>query len=163
MNFIGSARFGLSAAIGGLAMIAASASMASAETVEYRGVAKLYKFSQACLEDGYKSTEKANFRYRPPNVGDNGPATRFAFHFSYWATGFIKMDGDIGDSFVPVIGQGFSTNYSDYGYQPEVRFTQHAPSKVKPKSKRVKLRGDIQGFSYLPDCSVKFRVNAKRR
>lgn len=137
---------------------------ASADTVQFRGTSTLSKFTSACAEYGWPTSGKAEgtARYRPPNLGDNDKSTRFAFFFSTYAASYKLEKGTISSSFKPVIGGATGSQTYFFENTPKLRVTSQSPATITDTTKRVKIKGEIQGWDDLPNCSVSFSIDVSR-
>lgn len=161
-NFARGSAFALAS---GLAVLLATAATGHAAKVEFRGGVYVSDFSEACAYSnwpvgGYKY---ANVRYRPPKLGDNGPSTRLAFYFDFWATSFVLPKGALGKKFKKVIAGGTASGTYEYPFNPRLRVTSLSPSKVTESTTEVAIAGEIQGFDEFEDCNVKFRASMTKR
>lgn len=146
-------------AVGGLLL----ASPASAATVEWRGGGYLTSASQACLDDGYLPTEYVSVRFRPRGLGDNGPNTKISFfHPLFFATSYVRMNGNFAKSFKPVVsgGVGGGPYVIDKGAKLKATMT---PSSVKAGTQTVRIVGEIRYYGGTVGCNMTFDVNLTKR
>lgn len=143
--------------------MAASASTASAQAVEFRGGGYV-SFSSQCEVEGWIGTTYVNSRYRHPNVGSNGPTTNFSMYFPlFYATNYVLPRGNLTAAFKPVRGGGLgNTTWVQTGKQ-RMRVTLRSPSTITTSTEAVRLQGQIRGFDNMPNCLVDFDVSMTRR
>jgi len=145
-----------------LAAGAASVPAAADEIIQFYGTATISKFSSACAEYGWTQTVDARARYRPPNLGDNDKSTRFSFFFNTYAMSYKLAKGTITSSFKDVIGGATGSQTYFFENTPQLRVTSQSPETITTKTKTVTLKGQIQGWDDLPNCSATFSMEVSR-
>jgi hypothetical protein len=142
-----------------LAFLALTTAGASAEVINFYGSMCITAASAGCATANIKIGQCSLVRYRPPNIGTNGPQTKFSQFSTASASNYTLPTGTlIGTTFQTVeashIGQSTSTNAA------AMRFSFHQPATVVATSNYINLRGDVTTWDD-PDlaCDISFRAS----
>ena len=145
--------------LGSLILTAMSITSASAATVEFRGGGFLTNPTPECIADGWGQSNYENVRFRPPNLGDNGPQTRLAIHSLFSAESYVLASGNLNANFKNVQGGGTFAATGLYGNQAKVRVTFKQPATITATTKDIIIAGQIQTIGDVAGCQMDFRFS----
>jgi hypothetical protein len=129
--------------------------------VEFRGYVCLLTVTPACTVEGWSAGNCGAFRYRPPNLGDNGPQTRFSYFDGLFAENYTLQTGSlIGTVFRTVQGTGVGSG--GWTFTATMRFTSQTPAALAATSPTVTLQGNIRTFDGIAGCDVSLRASGPR-
>lgn len=141
------------------AVLALLSQQAVAAKVTWRGAMCITAVSQACPAGDWVIT-CYNMAYRPPNIGDNGAATHFAFGDGNFRYGMDLASGSlVGTVFQPVS----QTSVTTFGFTPSgvtMRFTLQKPATPTATTKSIELAGNINNVDGNAGCNLTFRGSA---
>ena len=130
---------------------------ALATKVTWTGSICITAFTAACPAGDW-AVECYNMKYRPPNLGDNGPETHFAFGNDNFRYGLDLDTGSlIGKTFKPVR----QTTVTTFGFTPtitQLRFTKHKPDVLTETTTSVEIEGNIKNVDGYANCNLTFRA-----
>jgi len=135
--------------------LGAAMSSAMAATVEFAGTFHFANLPQACLDLGYKNGAVYLMRFRPPNLGTNGPSTRLTILSGNNTNNILLKNGTlVGKTFKTVtatsIGGGAGSESTT------ARFTKQVPAVPDDTTKTITIAGDWTNFEFEPSCAISF-------
>lgn len=125
-----------------------------AAKVTWRGSMCVTAVAAACPAGDWSIT-CYNMAYRPPNVGDNGPGTHFAFGDGSFRYGMDLASGSLISTVQPVS----QTSVTAFGFTATgvtMKFTIHKPATLTAATKSVELAGTINNIDGEPGCNLTF-------
>lgn len=125
--------------------------------VTWRGSMCITAVSSSCPAGDWQLT-CYNMAYRPPNVSDNGPSTRFAFGDGNFRYGMGLASGSLIGTTYRAVSQ---TSVTTFGYSPQnvtMRFTTHNPTTLTTTSPTVYIVGNINNTDGHAGCNLTFRA-----
>jgi len=144
------------------AIVAAAATNASADFVDWRGSA-LITAASGCESLSIGPGTVYNARYRHPNLGDNGASARISMLANFHATNLTRLTGDFNNTFQTVkgafVGGGGGT------YNGALQMTSRTPATIKANTPIVTIKGTIKNFfktSTSPNCQISFTMSVMR-
>lgn len=148
------------------AALAATLTLAAgaASATEWRGGGHLSGF-QGCAGAGWTAgvVQFIHARYRPSGMPDNGNFTRLSFIHTAGAENYSTPRGRFRRAFRPVRGVGVWSGGWEFQNGPQVRVTSQEPQNIRPRTKVIRLQGEIRGFTDERGCRVDFDVTLHRR
>lgn len=138
-------------------------SSASAANIGFRGGGFLSNPTQACIDNGWGQVNYVSARYRPPNVGANGPQTFLAVHDQFSAQSYVLASGKLTSKFKNVQGGATFFGTALFINQAKVKVTFLQPETITASTQDVIIAGQIQGVSDLPGCKFDFRFSLTRQ
>jgi hypothetical protein len=145
-------------AIACLLMLAAGAEAEA--SLKMRGTMVVTAVSAVCIDnDVVRAGQIYSFRYRPPNVGGNGPNTSISILAPFEAMNFNLPTGSlIGTTYQTVNVTGI---FSGAGtWTAGMRIPTHTPAVVSDSTTMVTMRGNILDFAGEVGCTVTFAADA---
>ena len=145
-----------------VALSTLAGTQAHAQRVEFRGTAQFYNFTARCADFGWTGANLFNVRYRPANVGTNGPASGMNFYDRYYAFYFLRFDGQFERTWQTLnepygeagsIG-GIPTSWDSPAMQ--LRIIRQIPTTITPTTTSVQITGMVRNFDTLTGCSATF-------
>lgn len=118
-------------------------------------------FSQACQPNNWFPQDVlfGNARFRPSNLGTNGPNSQLSIHFPVYAYNFT-LDGGRFDRTARIVTlTAVDSGGWTYG-QTRVRVTTQVPNNnnLSETSPQIRLVGEIRNFEDITGCSVSFEA-----
>ena len=132
------------------------ASVASAQTVEFRGTLVLTSANSACRELGWEKGDTATARFTPGGVGSNS-FTGLSYFFPFFGEnyeyngGYTDLIGIFEDVFGTGVGRGGFT------FTAQLKIDEVQPENIKPSTQYVRMSGRIKNFDDISGCNVNFR------
>lgn len=143
-----------------LCLVAAPMSVrsADAQVAEWRGFGYVGNFTANCAPD-WGGTWQVNARYRPANLGSNGPNTRLSFFSPFYAMNFTREGGRFTPTYrnIQSAGLGASGRVIE-GSRIQVTTMVPNNANLNPNSPTVRLVGDIRNFDGIQGCTASFEV-----
>lgn len=145
-----------------LALSTLAGTQAHAQRVEFRGTAQFYNFTAPCASIGWTGANLFNVRYRPGNVGTNGPASGMNFYDRYYAFYFLRFNGQferVWRTLDEPYGEagsigGIPTNWDSPAMQ--LRIVTQTPATITPTTTSVQILGLVRNFDGVTGCSAWF-------
>lgn len=142
------------------AVLSLIAPAAQAAPTHFHGAMVIVAKAGTCAD--YDPTgEELQVRFRPANVGANGPDTGFTFLWSNGGYG-ATVPGPITAAYKTAT----ITSLFDFGFTggtEQVRFTSQAPPTITVTTPSVNVTGNLTDFDGMPGCTVTFRMTAVQR
>lgn len=141
------------------------AAPAVAQPVEWRGTGYVFNFSNACAALGWQGTTITRVRYRPRNLGSNGPGTRVSFLYDWIALNFERAEGPIPRRFVNVRGSSLGAVAFTYADRTRMRMTTHVPPlpRLDADNPVVRIGGRITNWDNIQGCRADFEATLLRQ
>ena len=132
------------------------ASVASAQTVEFRGTLVLTSTNSACRDLGWEKGDTATARFTPGGVGSNS-ATGLSYYFPFFGENY-EYNGDYRD-LIGIFEDVFGTGVGRVGFTftAQLKIDQVQPGNIKPDTEYVRMSGKIKNFDDISGCNVNFR------
>jgi len=131
----------------------------SAAPVEFRGGGFLTNPTPECIADGWSQTNYESVRFRPPNLGTNGPQTVLSIHGLFSAEGYVLATGNLNSTFKNVQGGGTWAGTGLFTNQAKVLVNFKQPRTIDATTTDVILAGQIQTIGDVPGCQMDFRFS----
>jgi hypothetical protein len=141
-------------------LVGACAAPGALAALKMHGNMVISAVTQGCIDNGVvRAGQTYSFRFRPPNVGGNGPDTSLSIFAPYEAMNYRLLTGSlIGNTLQTVNGTGV---FSGGGtFSAKARITSQQPAELVDPVTQVLLTGDIEGFAGEPTCTVTFSADA---
>lgn len=138
-------------------------SVAAAEArTEWRGPGKLIDINQTCIDVGWTKGAKANLRFRPSGMSDNGNRSQFATHLAYFAFG-ASRDGRFSGALRGV--QAFGVAAGGYGPVPgtKFRFVSFSPANFTETTPKITVVAEFTNYGGDIGCTARWRGTLKRK
>lgn len=131
-----------------------AASQAQAGRVDFAGRFHMTAQNAACVSFG-DGIQPADFRYRPPNLGTNGTATKLTVIEGWGAENWQIASGSlIGTSWVTVTDTGIAGGAGQI--TTKMRIRSQVPATLTATTPSVTIIGDIQNFQEDTGCTISF-------
>ncbi len=152
------------AATGLMMAVTVMTTSASAQLVEWRGIAYVTNFTSACSERGWSGNPQFNIRFRPSGLGENGTWSGLSFFNPWYAFGFYQPTGRFDRTWRAVdAGATGNTNYTWENVR--IRILTQSPNNtaLRATTPQVRMIGEIRGFETMPDCTASFEATMMLR
>lgn len=136
------------------------ASSSLAARVNFLGAACITSVTPECTVEGWDVGQCFEMRYRPPNLGDNGPITSIGFAYDFAASNFTLGSGSL-------VGTTYRTVTSTHifsitrQFPASMRLTKQTPSDLTT-AQSISVIGNIKDFD-VPNCTLQFKGSVQRR
>lgn len=141
------------------------AAPAAAQPVEWRGAGYVFNFSDQCQALGWQGSSITRVRYRPRDLGSNGPGTRISFLYDWVALNFERPNGPIPARFVNVRGSSLGAVSFNYADRTRMRIDTHVPRRPQLDSDTptVRIGGRIANWDNIRGCRADFEATLLRQ
>ena len=151
--------------LAGMAMmwLSFAAGQAKAQPVEWRGYFDLYDFSEACEQHGWRGVANGVARFRPSNMGSNGPDTRLSVFMREYSINIVREGARFDNRWRAVLYHGLGTGL-DTSRNVQRRVTTQTPGNgaLTSATPQVRLVGTLRNFSGLQNCTASIEATMLR-
>lgn len=131
----------------------------AAAKVTWRGNMCVTAFTAACPAGDWELA-CYSMAFRPPNLGDNGPNTLFAFGDEEFRYGMRLASGTLVGSTPKTVTQ---TTITTGGFSPPsgvtMRFATQSPASITTTTPNVFMTGVINNIDGYAGCNISFRAS----
>lgn len=131
---------------------------ASAAKVTWRGNMCVTGFSAACPAGDWVLACYA-MAFRPPNVGQNGAQTLFAFGDDTFRYGMRLASGSLIGTTYKAVSQTAVTTFGMTPGNVMMRFTAQTPASMTASTPSVYMTGNINNIDGYAGCNISFRAS----
>jgi hypothetical protein len=148
--------------IAALAILSGSVTHSMAAEVQFVGGFTILGQSGICPEGDQRGDEYV-VRFRPRNVGDNPPDSNLNVYDRVDARGYRLVNSSFNQNFKTVEAYFVGAGSGEIDHAVRVRFVDQSPATIRANTAFVSIVGEVRGWDFQPDCTVRFRVSANRR
>lgn len=127
--------------------------------VTWRGNMCITSVSASCPAGDWE-LKCYSLAYRPPNVGDNGVPTLFAFGNERWRYGMKLATGSLVGTTYRAVSQTAVTVQAFSPTNVTMRFTTQTPATIAATTPSIYLVGNINNIDGIVGCNIAFRAAA---
>ncbi len=143
------------------ALVLASSVVAAEARTEWRGAGRLVALNQTCIDVGWTKGAKANLRFRPSGISDNGNMSQFATHLPYFAFG-VRRTGRFGSALRGVQAFGVAAG----GYGPirgaRFRFVSISPADFTADTPAITVVAEFTNYGGDAGCTLRWKGRIRR-
>jgi hypothetical protein len=136
---------------------------ASAAEVVWQGDMYFITVSAACKTKGFNVGSYYRSEFKPRNLGDNGPDTKFSLVTQRSAVAYHWTGADFGNGAIPGNGIGSTANAFSFTSTFTGSGTLPAAANITPTTRSITVTAKIANFFNTTGCNVTLKGNLGQR